>query len=523
MDMMTDNTVSIKEAEILDQAKTLTTLVKEGFENGTAIHKLEKNLFENLLKMGHNLLGLLFELSGTGDVGSSICLDNGREVKQLPELHVKPYLSIFGSFEISRYVYGTREGQKIEYIPLDAHLQLPDSKFSYLLQDWDQLLAVETPYLRVSETISRIFNLTVPVSSLERGNRDMSQSTQSYWDNQVVVPVAEKDQIVVCSADCKGVVIRKSEAEKMAYRREEAENDKPASIEMGSSKKRSGKKKMAVLGAIYTTEAHVRTPDEVLESLFRAPDQPSPLNQPKRAKPICKHVRSSMMRDEDDTLAPARQEIFGWLSEEQQQRNPLNLNQSVLIMDGEESLWSMGKTCLNKESTTEVLDLIHGCSYVWKAVQALNPDDSIRDQRIIVKRYVGKMLCGEMQGVIRSLRWKATHQGLSGDQLKQLEQACCYFANNAHRMCYDEYLAKGYPIASGVIEGACRHVVVDRMEGSGMRWIMSGAQSMLNLRCIHISGHWNKFIDYHIEHEQKKIYPIKAANDESFVAMRIVC
>jgi len=521
MDMMTDNATSIKEREIMDHAQTLTALVKEGYKNGTAIHTLEKNLFENLLEMGHKLLGLLFDLNGTGDVGPSICLDNGREVKQLPELHIKPYLSIFGLFDISRYVYGTREGQKIEYVPLDAHMQLPNSKFSYLLQDWDQMLAVETPYLRVSETINRIFKLTVPVSSLERGNQDLSRSTESYWDSQVVVPVAEKDQIVVCSADCKGVVIRKSEEEKEAHRSEEAENHKPASFEMGSSKKRSGKKKMAVLGAIYTTEAHVRTPDEVLESLFRAPDQPAPLNQPKRVKPICKHVRSSMKRDEDDTLNPARQEIFGWLSEEQKQRNPLSMSQSVLIMDGEECLWTMGSTYLSDESTTEVLDLIHANSYVWKAVQALNPDDTIKDQRVIVKGYVGKILCGEVLGVVRGLKWKATHQGLDGDQLIQLDKACNYFENNAHRMQYNEYLAKGYPIASGVIEGACRHVVVDRMEGSGMRWVMSGAQSMLNLRCIHISGHWDKFIDYHIGCEQKSIYPVKAANDESFVSMKV--
>ena len=76
--------------------------------------------------------------------------------------------------------------------------------------------------------------------------------------------------------------------------------------------------------------------------------------------------------------------------------------------------------------------------------------------------------------------------------------------------------ASGYPIASGVIEGACRHVVVDRMEGTGMRWIMSGAQSMLNLRCIHVSGHWTEFMNYPIRREQNDIYPVKAANDASF-------
>jgi hypothetical protein len=520
--MMTDKAASIKEQDILDQAETLISTVKESYQNGTEIHKIEEKLFETILKMGHQALGLLFELCGLGDVGQSVCLNDGREVKRLPTPHVKPYLSIFGPFEISRYVYGSREGQKIEYIPLDAHLHLPRSKFSYLLQDWDQSLAVETPYLRVSETLNRIFGLTVPVHSLERGNRELSGSTKTYWDDQVVTPVTKDDQIVVCSADCKGVVIRKSKEEQADYLLEEADNHKPASFEIAQSKKRSGKKKMAVLGAVYTIDPHARTPEQVLESLFRAPGKPSAADQPKRPKPVSKNIRASMERDENDTLFPARKEIFTWLAQEQQQRNPSGQHQCVLIMDGEEALWKMGETCLANESTVEVLDLIHACSYVWKAVQALHPDEVIKNQVPIVKNYVGRILRGEIHSVIRGLKWKATHNSLAGERLKQLEQTCCYFENNASRMCYDEYLAAGYPIASGVIEGACRHVVVDRMEGTGMRWIMGGAQSMLNLRCIHVSGHWNDFMSYHIKCEQNEIYPVKAANDASFVTLKLV-
>lgn len=519
---MTNKETRIKEEEILDQAKILISTVKESYKNGIEIHEIEKNLFETVLKMGHQALGLLFELCGSGDVGPRIFLDDGREVNRLPTPHVKSYLSIFGPFEISRYVYGSREGQKIEYTPLDDHLHFPRSKFSYLLQDWDQSLAVETPYLRVSETLNRIFGLSVPVSSLERGNRELSRSTQAYWDDQVEIPAAEEDQIVVLSADCKGVVIRKSQEEQAAYLREEADNHKPASFEMGNSKKRSGKKKMAVLGAAYTISPHVRTTEQVLESLFRPREEPSKKDQPKRPKPISKNIRASMERDKDDTLRPARKEIFSWLAQEQQQRNPLEKHKCVLIMDGEEALWRMGETYLAGELTVEVLDLIHGCSYVWKAVQALYPDETIKNQVPIVKGYVGKILNGEIQGVIRSLKWRATYNGLAGDQLKQLEQACCYFENNAARMCYDEYLAAGYPIASGVIEGACRHVVVDRMEGTGMRWVMGGAKSMLNLRCIHVSGHWNDFISFHIEREKKEIYPVKAANDASFISLKLV-
>jgi hypothetical protein len=520
--MMMDNAASIKEQEIRHQADALIDTVKESYLNGTGIHEIEKSLFDALLKMGHQALSLLFDLCGSGDVGQSVCLDNAREVNRLAVPHVKPYLSIFGPFEISRYVYGQREGQKIEHIPLDAHLQLPRNKFSYLLQDWDQLLAVETPYLRVSETLIRIFGLTVPVHSLERGNRDLADSTEAYWYDQEVTEAAEDDQIVVCSADCKGVVIRKSQEEKAACQREEAHSHRPASFEMAQSKKRSGKKKMAVLGASYTINPHVRTAQQVLESLFRAPGELSAADLPKRPKPVGKHIRASMARDENDTLLPARTEIFSWLAQERQQRDPSGQRACVLIMDGEEALWAMGDTFLVGESTIEVLDLIHACSYVWKAVQALHPGRAIKSQVPIVKGYVEKILGGEVRGVIRSLKWKATYHCLTGERLKQLKQACGYFENNASRMRYDEYLAAGHPIASGVIEGACRHVVVDRMEGTGMRWIISGAQSMLNLRCIHVSGHWNDFMNYHIRREQNDIYPAKAANDASFVDLKLV-
>ena len=514
--------MSFKEQNILDQVKTLVSTVKVDCENGTALHKIEKNLFEQLLKIGHQLLELVFEVCGPGDKGESIGLDDGRHVKRLPTLHVKPYLSIFGLFDISRFVYGSREGQKLEHVPLDAHLQLPRSKFSYLLQDWGQSFAVEMPYGRVSEMFQRMFGLTLPVHSLERGNRDLSASTQAYWDKQVTTAPAEEDQIVVFSADCKGVVIRKSEEEKAEHQRAEADNHKPASFEMDQSKKRTGKKKMAVLGAVYTIDPYVRTQEQILEALFHAPGQPGAEDPPQRPKPICKHIRASMERDSDDTLNPARKTIFSWFAQEQLQRNPSTRNQTVLIMDGEEALWSMGKACLTDEFTIEVLDVIHACSYIWKAVQAIYPTDEIKDQRLTVKGYVEKMLSGNIKNVVKALRCKATYYGIKGKQLKQLQQACTYFDNNASRMRYDQYLVGGYPIASGVIEGACRHVVVDRMEGTGMRWVMEGAKSMLNLRCIHISDYWNQYMDYHIETEQEQLYSANAANDPLFMAKKVM-
>jgi len=76
-------------------------------------------------------------------------------------------------------------------------------------------------------------------------------------------------------------------------------------------------------------------------------------------------------------------------------------------------------------------------------------------------------------------------------------------------MRYDVCLSQGYPIGSGVVEGACRHVVKDRMEGTGMRWCVAGAQAMLDLRAIHCNGDWDAFQEYRIKTDTRKRYPCR--------------
>jgi hypothetical protein len=120
---------------------------------------------------------------------------------------------VFGLYELWRVVYGTREGQKIEHAPLEAKLNLPESKFSYLLQDWDQSLIVKMPYAEVNATLAKILGLTQSVNSLERTNRKMSEAVSAFWSSQPVPPAEEEAAVMVCSVDGKGVPIhRRGEA-----------------------------------------------------------------------------------------------------------------------------------------------------------------------------------------------------------------------------------------------------------------------------------------------------------------------
>ena len=100
-----------------------------------------------------------------------------------------------------------------------------------------------------------------------------------------------------------------------------------------------------------------------------------------------------------------------------------------------------------------------------------------------------------------------TKRGLKKSQWQKLQTVCNYLEKNLPRMRYDEYLAAGYPIASGVIEGACRYVVKDRMERAGMRWTVAGAQAMLDLRTTYVNGQWHEFQSYRIQQERKRLYP----------------
>jgi hypothetical protein len=511
MSTMNESGGEFKAKQLLENAQEMIDFVQRACHRGEAAHEVEIGLFRKLLAMGYELMELFFALCGDGDVGEQITHGDGRKLKRLEQLHEREYLSVFGLFVLSRVVYGTREGQKMEYAPLDARLSLPQSKFSYVLQDWDQSLVVEMPYAKVEATLAKILGLSQSVNSLERINRKMAATVDEFWAAQAVPPAADEGALLVLSADGKGVPIRR-EAEGAADQRPAP----GASEEEGEQKK--GKKKMSLVGAAYTVDPYIRSPEQVLDALFREPDASS--KPPARPKPMFKHIRASLLRDAADTMAPSFDEIFGWLAQEVRHRNRAGEKPMPFLMDGQEALWNALPRYFPGLQFIEILDLLHVCGYIWAAAHLFYKKKSAQAVRFAKERML-RILQGDVQAVIRGLRWKGTHENLSRKRQEELTKICGYLEKNSHRMAYDEYLAAGYPIASGVIEGACRNVVKDRMERSGMRWILDGAHSMLGLRCIHLSGLWDEFRDFRIDRECAKLYPSPSANDDAYQYSRI--
>jgi hypothetical protein len=468
--------------------------VHKAAKSGVPAHDAEKRILEEALKIGRLAMGCFLQLQGNGDQGEQVETPEGKILKRLEEPRRRPYLSIFGLYEIERVVYAVDERQKIEFVPLDARLALPESKFSYWLQDWDQMLGAEQPFQQISPFLERILGLKQHVDSLERMSRSLADDAEAFCWSQPPPPAEEEGELLVQTTDGKGVPMRRPADAAPIQDHEHRPGPKP------------DRKKVATLGSVYTVDRYVRTPEDILEALFRDPQDPDP-QRPKRPRPCHKRVYAQLTQElGEGDVVDGSAAVFGWIDQQVRCRDPQGKKERVCLMDGQESLWSMKDTLQKGQPMTEILDLLHVTPRLWKAARLFEGQNTRRAERF-VREYVAKILHGQVRSVVRGLRRMATVRRFSAARRSPLETICQYFETHQHRMRYDEYLRKGYPIASGVIEGACRHLVRDRLERTGMSWTIPGAQSMLLQRAIYINGLWDDFMRYRIERQTQRLYP----------------
>lgn len=481
----------LKSEKLAQQLAALQAFLDTSFQQGQAIHEVEHGIWKQLLQIGHQCLEQFLAWHGSGDLGETVTLPDGQEWQRLEELHSRPYVSIFGKFQLQRTVYGSRAGQKIEFVPLDNRLQLPASAFSYLLQEWDQALCVEEAFGQVETTVARMLELKQSVGSLEHMNREMAGLVSEYLVNRPVPPPAKEGEIVVASADGKGIVMR----------REPGDEAPPAHRSKGE---KASQKRMATVGTVYTVDRYVRTPEQVLAALFRDEAERSK----DRPRPQSKEVWASL--PQDDGRLSGQEAVFVWLDWGVRTRNPGQEKETVYLCDGQETLWQDVGEKLPTANSVEILDLLHVTPRLWKAAHVFYGEKS-KEVEPFVRDRVLRVLQGQAAGVIRGLREMSTKRALTGSKKKTIREICGYLEKNLERLRYDAYLAAGYPIASGAIEGACRHLVKDRMERAGMHWTAAGAQAMLDLRSVFVSGQWQAYQAYRIESETQRLYPHREA------------
>ncbi len=301
--------------------------------------------------------------------------------------------------------------------------------------------------------------------------------------------------MIVLSGDGKGVPSRKPATAPPIQAQDHQRGPKPQ------------RKKMAVVGAVYHIEPYRRTPHEVLEALFHDPAAAAPMRvTARRPAPHHKRLRASLNRQEGTTAGCASEEIFPWWVAEAQQRDPEQQCPRVVIMDGQPALWEAMKQALGDTPRVEILDLLHATGYLWEAAHLFHPAGSDRALQLMKLLVLG-LLNGVGAALMPWLITQAEAIGLTAPHRARLEQISQYFHHHQARLHYDQYLAAGYPFASGVIEGACRHVIKDRLERTGLHWTVPGAQALLQLRCVALNGDWEAFMTHYIDQETTRLYP----------------
>jgi len=457
---------------------------------GLRIDQVERELFARLLAIGLALLQAFVARFGRGDAGSVI-EQQGRPLRRSEEPHGRRYVSIFGPLEISRFVYARRPKQKIEHVPLDVQLGLPAGEFSYVLEDWQQRLCLKESFGESVESIAALLDVKMSVRSAETMNRQMSRFASTYRPQQAPPPPAEEGQVLVVAADGKGVPMRRPLEERMRSSKRRGKGEK------------KNKKQMAYVGAVYTIDRFRRTPDEVVEELARkqrADDRPTP--QHKRVWAEMTLPTADDAGDSHDDQQQGKPRLFAQLAAEVEGRVAGSRKPLVCLMDGERALWEAQRQWLPKR-TVGILDLYHVLERLWAAAHCFHAEGS-RGAEMFVSDRLRMLLEGKVGYLIGGLRRMS--EKLHGEKRTRLSAVIRYLDNNRSHMQYDEYLAAGYPIGSGVAEGACRHVVKDRLEQTGMRWTVEGAQAMLHLRTIYLNGDWGDFLQHHIETEQTALY-----------------
>lgn len=494
--MMISESLEVGKAETLVECvQRLEEFTREAVRLGKSLQEVEQKTLGAVLLMGKLNVDQFLKAQGNGDLGETVTTTAERTLRRSPEVVERPLRTVFGEHSFAQFVYAVGPRRKIELRPIDARLGLPQGKYSYLLEEFSQFFCIEQAFDQASLAFDKVFGQRLPVDSLERLNRRVGAAAEKYLDDLPQPPPTEEGELLVSTSDGKGVPLIRDDAEQL-----------PAFC----TRERPGNRRMATLAAVYSVDRHVRSAEEIVAALFRDP-RDKQASRPKRPEPAHKHVVARfaeiVLDDGREIPIPAPFVAWHWAAAEvRRRRQP---GQPLLRMcDGQETLWDAAVATAEPADTDaiEILDLLHVSSYVWSAARAFHPRDEAAAEQFTRKRLL-RLLRGEVSGVIRGLRQMATQRHLRGIALKSVQTAATYFEKNAHRMRYDEYLAAGYPIATGVIEGACLHLVKDRMERSGMRWRLTGAAPMLAMRALRISHVWEAFQKHHQQSDLERLHP----------------
>jgi hypothetical protein len=407
-------------------------------------------------------------------------------------LHTRELESIFGTVEITRTGYGGRGLHSLH--PLDAQLNLPPERYSHTARRFVAESAAQQSYDEALAVLGSTTGARVPKRQAEQLITRAAEDFEAFYQNQRAASAKEvraSSQILVISSDGKGVPMRPVDLREPTRRAAAAK--RPQLQHRRSKGEKGHSKRMGTVATVYTIAPFVRTPEQITREL-RPHETALPAARP---RPEDKRVWASVKHPPEMVILQA--------FEEATRRDPRREKRWCALVDGNQfqlDLLPLAAADFGVELVI-ILDLIHVTEYLWSAAWVFFAEGDAAAESWVSKRLL-EILSGRSSVVAAGLRRSATRRGLSDKQRAPVDRCANYLLKYRDYLRYDEYLAAGLPIATGVIEGACRHLVKDRMELTGARWRLSGAEAVLRLRSLRASGDFDEYWEFHLQQEYER-------------------
>jgi hypothetical protein len=450
------------------------------------------DLERELEKKGRELMRILFqehlEARGPGQCEQSVRGADGVE-RSRSRLQERKLETVFGTVSVERVGYGQEGTESLH--PLDAELNLPDERYSLELRRRVAEEAAKNSFDETLESIGKTTGGHVPKRQIEELVMRAARDFDDFYEMRQGQPsIGEPERsVMVISVDGKGVVMRRQDLREQT-RKAAMEREHKMGTRLSKGEKKNAKR-MATVATVYTIAPFVRKPEDLLA------ERKSTRAKPPRPRPEKKRAWASLEKTPEEVIGEAFQEAS--------YRDPAHKKNWVALVDGNKPQIRILRRMAKQKGIdlTIIVDVIHVIEYLWDAGRVFHPESGSELENWVFIRLL-EILRGKAGYVAGGMRRSATRRSLLSAQRKPVDTCANYLLTHAPYLKYNQYLSQGYPIATGVIEGACRHLVKDRMEVTGARWSLTGAEAVLRLRALRSSRDFDEYWSFHEKKEYER-------------------
>jgi hypothetical protein len=408
----------------------------------------------------------------------------------------------FGRVNVTRIAYRTRAKGVSDLHPADAALNLPVEMHSHGLRRMAAEQAVRGSFDTARDQVNQVTGAGIGKRQVEELTVRAATDVEAFYAAKVPVPATDAT-LLVLSADAKGVVMRPEGLREDTARAAAAKGANRFATRLAGGEKH-GRKRMATLGAVYDADPVVRTPADIITP-------PGTERGTRREGPTAtgKWLTASIAEDSAAVVSA----VF----DRAEDRDPTHRRCWVALVDGaRHQLDLIRAEAAHRDVTVHVvIDFVHVLEYLWGAAWSFHAAGDPAAEAWVCEHAL-TLLRGDPGGVATAIRAQAA--GLGEGEHTGAEDCVAYLEAKREYLDYRTALAQGWPIATGVIEGACRHLVKDRLAVTGARWGLAGAEAVLKLRALVSNGDFDEYWSWHLKQEYQRVHASRYRDDYALAA-----